>query len=100
MASAQELDKALAELKRITGIALDVKARTPEEVELALTQIHCLSLAYKEKYNKNHFLQTLMTDGIPSYDVFERAARLHIDAEAPRALFLVETKGPVDETIM
>lgn len=100
MASAQELDKALAELKRITGITLDVKTETPEELDLALTQIHCLSLAYKEKYNKNHFLQTLMADGIPSYDVFERAARLHIDAETPRALFLVETKGPVDDTIM
>lgn len=100
MASAQELDKALAELKRITGITLDVKTETPEELDLALTQIHCLSLAYKEKYNKNHFLQTLMADGIPSYDVFERAARLHIDAETPRVLFLVETKGPVDDTIM
>ncbi|MCI6467124.1 MAG: helix-turn-helix domain-containing protein [Faecalicatena sp.] len=100
MASELELDKALSELKRITGITLEVKAKTPEELELALTQVHCLCLAYKEKYNKNHFLQTLMTDGIPSYDIFERASRLHIDAEVPRVLFLVETKGPIDDTIM
>ena len=99
MASAQELDKALAELKRITGITLEARAETDEELELALTQVHCLSLAYKEKYNKNHFLQNLMTDGIPSFDIFERASRLHIDAETPRVLFLLETRNPIDDTI-
>lgn len=99
MEQSAELVKALAELKRITGITLEVKADTPGELELALTQIRCLSLAYKEKYNKNHFLQTLMTDSIPSYDIFERASRLHIDPETPRVLFLVETRNPVDDTI-
>lgn len=99
MTSVQELDKALTELKRITGITMEVKAETPDELETALTQIHCLSLAYKEKYNKNHFLQSLMTEGIPSYDIFERAARLHIEAETPRVLFLVEAKSPVDDTV-
>ena len=47
MTSVQELDKALTELKRITGITMEVKAETPDELETALTQIHCLSLAYK-----------------------------------------------------
>lgn len=95
-----ELTKALAELKRITGISLNAEAESPEELELALTQIRCLTLAYKEKYNKNHFLQSLMTDSIPSYDVFERAARLHIEPESPRVLFLVETRNLVDDTIL
>lgn len=99
MEPAQELEKALAELKRITGIALEVRADTPEELELALNQVHCLSLAYKEKYNKNHFLQNLMADGIPAYDIFERSARLHIEPETSRVLFLIETKNPVDDTI-
>lgn len=99
MELAQELEKALAELKRITGITLDVKADTPEEQETALAQVHCLSLAYKEKYNKNHFLQSLMADGIPAYDIFERSARLHIEPETQRVLFLVETKNPVDDTV-
>ena len=42
----QELSKALQELKRITGITLDVSADTPEETEHALIQIRCLCTAY------------------------------------------------------
>ena len=89
----QELSKALQELKRITGITLDVSADTPEETEHALIQIRCLCTAYKEKYNKTDFLQGLMTDGIPSYDIHDRASRLHINADEKRVLFLLETKS-------
>ncbi len=87
-----ELDRALSELKRITGVAVSVKADTPEETELALSQIRCLCAAYKEKYNKADFLKSLMTEGIPSYDVGDRAARLHIDPEEKRVLFLLEAR--------
>ena len=93
-----ELDRALSELKRITGIAVSVKADTPEETELALSQIRCLCAAYKEKYNKADFLKSLMTEGIPSYDVGDRAARLHIDPEEKRVLFLLEART-MDDTL-
>ncbi len=93
-----ELDRALSELKRITGIAVSVKADTPEETELALSQIRCLCAAYKEKYNKADFLKSLMTEGIPSYDVGDRAARLHIDPEEKRVLFLLEART-IDDTL-
>ena len=55
-----ELEKALTDLKRITGISMDVHAETEEEVTKALEQLKLLSSAYKEKYNKIHFLQSLM----------------------------------------
>ena len=99
MEHTQELVKALAELKRITGITMDVTADSPEEAEQALTQIRCLCTAYKEKYNKSDFLQGLMTGGIPAYDIAERAARLHINADERRILFLLEAKE-IDETVM
>lgn len=95
-----ELDKALFELKKITGISLQVQADSTEDLEQVLTQIHCLSLAYKEKYNKNYFLQSLMTEGIPAYDVNERASRMHIEPDVPRVLFLIHTKNLVDETVV
>ena len=57
MEHTQELVKALAELKRITGITMDVTADSPEEAEQALTQIRCLCTAYKEKYNKSNVRQ-------------------------------------------
>ena len=99
MEHTQELAKALAELKRITGITMDVTADSPEEAEQALTQIRCLCMAYREKYNKAHFLQGLMTGGIPAYDIAERAARLHINPDEQRILFLLEAKE-IDETVM
>lgn len=98
MEHTQELEKALAELKRITGITMAVSADSPEEAAQALTQICCLCTAYKEKYNKADFLQGLMTGGIPAYDIAERAARLHINPDERRILFLLETKE-IDETV-
>ena len=77
---------------------MSVKADTPEETELALSQIRCLCAAYKEKYNKADFLKSLMTEGIPSYDVGDRAARLHIDPEEKRVLFLLEARI-IDDTL-
>lgn len=99
MTHTQELDKALNELKRITGVSLNVSADTPEEEEQALTQVRCLCTAYREKYNKNDFLQSLMMNGIPSYDIYERASRLHIAPEEKRTLFLLETRI-IDDTVM
>ena len=94
----QELTKALTELKRITGISLNVNADSPEEAEQAVTQIRCLCTAYKEKYNKTDFLQGLMTGGIPAYDIAERAARLHIAADDRRVLFLLESRH-IDDAV-
>lgn len=94
-----QLSAALKELTRITGIRLDLTATSPQEEELALNQIHCLITAYKEKYNKTQFLLSLMT-GSSSYDVRERAGRLHIPAEEKRVLYLLDAPAGLDETIM
>lgn len=94
-----ELARALTELNKITGLSLEVHTETPEAAEQALSQIRLLSSAYKERYNKTHFLQSLMTNSIPAYDIPERAARLHIDPEEDRTLYLLETKHTMDDTI-
>ena len=98
MEHTSELTKALSELKRITGVSLQVSADTEEQQEQALTQIRCLCTAYREKYNKTDFLQNLMLNGIPSYDIHERASRLHISAEEKRVLFLLEARS-ADDTV-
>lgn len=94
------LCSALNELKRITGIKLEVTADNAQDEERTLAQIRCLCTAYKEKYNKNHFLKTLMTGNISSIEAAEHAARLHIAPEERRILFLLEKKGPLDDTVM
>ncbi|HJA12709.1 MAG TPA: helix-turn-helix domain-containing protein [Candidatus Mediterraneibacter merdipullorum] len=98
MDQTQELTKALAELRRITGITLEISSSEGEDADHVLSQIRCLCTAYKEKYNKTDFLYGLMTGGIPAYDIHERAVRLHIEPEEQRVLFLLETRN-MDETV-
>ncbi len=94
MDHSQELAKALAELKRITGITLKLPDDGSNvDAENTLTQIRCLCTAYKEKYNKTDFLHGLMTGGIPAYDIQERAARLHISTGDRRVLYLLESRN-------
>lgn len=93
-----ELEKALNELKRITGLTVKIEAATPEEAEQSLQQIRCLCTAYREKYNRTDFLHGLMINGIPAYDIHERASRLHIAADEKRVLFLLEAKD-LDDTV-
>ena len=93
-----ELEKTLDELRRVTGLSLSISADSPEEASQALVQLRCLCTAYKEKYNRTDFLQSLMTGGIPAYEIPERAARLHVSTDTRRILFLLETRS-ADETV-
>jgi carbohydrate diacid regulator len=92
-----ELEKSLNELKRITGLSLDVHADTPAEMEQASEQIRLLCSAYKNKYDKAFFLQELIQGHIPVHDIRDMAGRFHIHSEEPRILFLLETNNPVEE---
>ena len=90
MEQSQELSKALEELTRATGVALDIHIQpeaSKEKIDEAIRQIRSLCAAYKEKYNKNYFLLNLMTGTAQDCEISERAARLHIRAVKPRYLF-------------
>ena len=83
MEQSQELSKALEELTRATGIALDIHIQpeaSKEKIDESIRQIRSLCAAYKEKYNKNYFLLNLMTGTAQDCEISERAARLHIRA--------------------
>lgn len=95
-----QLGSAINELQRITGLRLEVTAVSAEEEERALKQIRCLCNAYKEKFNKNHFLKNLMTGNISPLGALEDARRLHIAPEERRILFLLEKRGPLNDTVM
>ena len=87
MANTSELEKGLNELKRLTGITLTVTAEDSEQEQMALEQIRCLCLAYREKYNKNDFLMGLMTGGVPSYDVQACRTAPHCTGRKSNSLF-------------
>ena len=94
-----QLNSAVNELQRITGIRLEVSADSAQDEERALKQLRCLCNAYKEKFNKNHFLKNLMTGSVSPVEAMEDALRLHIAPEEPRILFLLEKKGPLNDTV-
>ena len=95
----ESIQRALAELKQATGLSLEVRRDSGCEKSRILEQLRLLNGAYREKYNKIHFLQSLLAGGIPSYSIQERARGFHIDPEESRILYLVESGGTPDNML-
>jgi len=64
--------------------------------KIAVNQIQSLAVAYKERFDRNNFFQNLLLDNLLLVDIYNRAKKLHIEAAAPRAVFLVEAKQEKD----
>ncbi len=54
-------------------------------------QITGLLSAFKEHYDRDSFMKNLLLDNLLLIDIYERAKKLHIQANAPRVVMLVET---------
>ncbi len=64
--------------------------------KIASFQIQNLLVAYKERYDKDNFIKNLLLDNLLLVDIYNRAKKLHIDTEARRVVFLIETKNEKD----
>lgn len=64
--------------------------------KVAVCQLQNLVIAYKERFDRNNFFQNLLLDNLLLVDIYNRAKKLHIEASAPRAVYLVETKAEKD----
>lgn len=60
--------------------------------KIEVSQLEALILAYKEKYDRNNFFQNLILDNLLLVDIYNRAKKLHLEVEAKRIVYLVETK--------
>ena len=60
--------------------------------KIEVNQLEALMLAYKEKYDRNNFFQNLILDNLLLVDIYNRAKKLHLEVEAKRIVYLVETK--------
>ena len=80
MANTSELEKGLNELKRLTGITLALTAEDSEQEQMALEQIRCLCLAYREKYNKNDWQTQIINSNVGTY-INERNTYLYGEAK-------------------
>lgn len=68
--------------------------------KLAAFQIKSLLVAYKERYDKDNFIKNLLLDNLLLVDIYNRAKKLHIQTNARRIVFLIETKNEKDLTAL
>ncbi len=64
--------------------------------KIAVSQIQNLIIAYKERFDKNNFIQNLLLDNLLLVDIYNRAKKLRIDIEAKRIVYLIETRQEKD----
>ena len=64
--------------------------------KLATFQIQSLLVAYKERFDKDNFIKNLLLDNLLLVDIYNRAKKLHIDTDARRVVYLIETKNEKD----
>lgn len=67
---------------------------------VAVSQIQNLIIAYRERFDKNNFIQNLLLDNMLMIDIYNRAKKLHIETEVRRVVYVIETKYEKDNTAM
>ncbi len=68
--------------------------------KVAVSQLQSLMTAYKDRFDKNTFIQNLILDNLLLVDIYNRAKKLHIDTEVRRIVYIVETETDKDTTSM
>lgn len=68
--------------------------------EMAAFQIQGLLVAYKERFDRDNFIKNLLLDNLLLVDIYNRAKKLHIDADAKRVVYIVETKHEKDSNAL
>jgi carbohydrate diacid regulator len=63
---------------------------------IAMSEMTALTTAYKEKFDRNAFFQSLIMDNLLVVDIYNRAKKLHIPTDSRRCVFIVETEGNAD----
>ena len=68
--------------------------------KMATYQIQGLMVAYKERFDKDNFIKNLLLDNLLLVDIYNRAKKLHIETEAKRVVYIVETKNERDNVAL
>lgn len=64
--------------------------------KVAVSQIQNLIIAYKERLDKNNFVQNLLLDNLLLVDIYNRAKKLRIETDVRRVVYIIETKYEKD----
>ncbi|MGN0319167.1 MAG: PucR family transcriptional regulator [Lachnospira sp.] len=64
--------------------------------KLATFQVQNLLVAYKERFDRDNYIKNLLLDNLLRVDMYTRAEKLHIDTDAKRVVYIIETKHEKD----
>ena len=64
--------------------------------KLAAFQIQNLIIAYKERFDKDSFIKNLLLDNLLLVDIYNRAKKLHIEADVRRVVMILELNQEKD----
>ncbi|MCD8157164.1 MAG: helix-turn-helix domain-containing protein [Clostridiales bacterium] len=64
--------------------------------KIAAFQIQNLLIAYKERFDKDNFIKNLLLDNLLLVDIYNRAKKLHIETDARRVVYIIETDHDKD----
>lgn len=68
--------------------------------KLCAGQLKNLVIAYKDKVDRNSFIQNLLLDNMLLVDIYNKAQKLHIDAVMPRCVFVIELTRKNDNALI
>jgi len=68
--------------------------------KLAVLQIQGLLVAYKERFDKDNFIKSLLLDNLLLVDIYNRARKLHIDTDVKRVIFIIEVLSEKDTNVL
>ncbi|MBQ8304691.1 MAG: helix-turn-helix domain-containing protein [Blautia sp.] len=64
--------------------------------KLAAFQLQNLIVAYKERFDKDSFIKNLLLDNLLLVDIYNRAKKLHIEADVRRVVMILEMNQEKD----
>ena len=68
--------------------------------KMAAFQIQNLLVAYKERFDKDNFIKNLLLDNLLLVDIYNRAKKLHIEADVRRVVMILEMPQEKDHSSM
>lgn len=100
MDNIRELQRSIDELKRITGLNMDISCDNQEDTAFILEQLNELIAAYKEKNDRNTIYKKWITGNMDANELFYTSKRFHIPFSVSRALFLIESREDMDNSVL
>ena len=68
--------------------------------KMAAFQIQNLLTAYKERFDKDNFIKNLLLDNLLLVDIYSRSKKLHIQADIPRVIMILESGSGRDSNTL